>query len=298
MHPMIHQLMADAPLLSDGAWGTQMQALGLPVGACPDAWNLTQPDKVEAVARAYVAAGSKIILTNTFGASRVALARHGLADEAAAINRAGAEISKRAAGTQALVFGSIGPSGKMLMMDEITPEELASAFVEQAQALAAGGVDGLLVETMSDLAEARLALAAAKATGLPVIVSMTFSAGKTHDRTVMGVTPEQAAVALTEAGADAIGANCGLGIADYVPICERLHAATPLPIWIKPNAGMPVLVAGQTQYTTTAEEFAAYLPALLAAGATFVGGCCGSTPDFVRVLAHALANDTAKEGRS
>ncbi len=298
MHPTIRQLIAAAPLLSDGAWGTQMQALGLPVGACPDAWNLTQPEKVEAVARAYVAAGSKIILTNTFGASRVALVRHGLADQAAAINRAGAEISKRAAGTQALVFGSIGPSGKILMMGEISPEELASAFAEQAQALAEGGADGLLVETMSDLDEARLALAAAKATGLPVIVSMTFSAGKAHDRTVMGVTPEQAAAALTEAGADAIGANCGLGIADYVPICERLHAATPLPIWIKPNAGMPVLVDGQTQYTTTAAEFAVHLPALLAAGATFVGGCCGSTPEFVAVLAQELAHNPGKEGWS
>jgi methionine synthase I (cobalamin-dependent) len=295
MHPTIRQLIADAPLLSDGAWGTQMQALGLPIGASPDAWNLTQPDKVETVARAYVTAGSKVILTNTFGASRIALVRHGLDDQAAAINRAGAEISKRAAGDQAVVFGSIGPSGKLLMMDEISADALSAAFVEQAQALAAGGADGILVETMSDLDEARIALAAAKATGLPVIVSMTYSVGKALDRTVMGVTPEQAAAALTEAGADAIGANCGLGIAETVPICARLHAATSLPIWIKPNAGMPVLVAGQAQYSTGAEEFAAHLPALLAAGATFVGGCCGSTPDFVRVLAQALAHPGAKE---
>lgn len=294
MHPTIRQLMAAAPVLSDGAWGTQMQARGLPVGASPDGWNLTHPDQVEAVARAYVEAGSKVILTNTFGASPVALACHDLADQAAAINRAGAEISKRAAGDHALVFGSIGPSGKLLMMDEITPEELAAAFAEQAQALAAGGADGLLVETMSDLAEAKLALAAAKATGLPVIVSMTFSAGKAHDRTVMGVTPEQAAAALTEAGADVIGANCGLGIADYVPICERLYAATPLPIWIKPNAGMPELVDGQVCYATTPAAFAAHLPALLQAGATFVGGCCGSTPDFVRALAQTLGAEKEK----
>jgi methionine synthase I (cobalamin-dependent) len=296
MHPTLRQLIASAPILSDGAWGTQMQARGLPVGACPDAWNLTHPEQVEAVARAYVAAGSKVILTNTFGASRVALARHNLSDQAAAINRAGAEISKRAAGDQALVFGSMGPAGKMLMMDEISPEELAAAFAEQAQALAAGGADGLLVETMSDLEEAKIALAAAKTTGLPVVVSMTFSAGKAHDRTVMGVTPERAAAELGAAGADAIGANCGLGIADYVPICERLYAATSLPIWIKPNAGMPVLVDGQAQYATTPAEFAAHLPALVQAGATFVGGCCGSTPEFVRVLAQTL--DAEKEKRS
>lgn len=288
MHPTLRHLLAHGTVLSDGAWGTQMQARGLPVGASPDAWNLERPDQVEAVARAYVDAGSQVILTNTFGASSVSLARHGLAEQAAAINRAGAQISKRAAGDRAFVFGSIGPCGKLLMMDEISVDALAQSFDEQARALAEGGVDGLLVETMSDLDEARVALAAAKATGLPVIVSMTYSAGKEHDRTVMGVTPEQAVATLEAAGADAVGANCGLGIADYVPICRRLHAATALPIWIKPNAGMPELVDGEARYTTTAADFAAHAPALVAAGASFLGGCCGSTPDFIVALGRAL----------
>lgn len=288
MHPTLRHLLDHAPVLSDGAWGTQMQARGLPVGASPDAWNLERADQVEAVARAYVKAGSQVILTNTFGASSVSLARHDLADKAAAINRAGAQISKRAAGDRAVVFGSIGPCGKLLMMDEISVEEMTQSFDEQARALAEGGVDGVLIETMSDLDEARIALAAAKATGLPVIVSMTYSAGKNHDRTVMGVTPEQAVAALEDAGADAVGANCGLGIADYVPICRRLHAATSLPIWIKPNAGMPELVDGEARYATTAAEFAIHAAALVEAGASFVGGCCGSTPEFTVALAEAL----------
>lgn len=295
MHLRMADLVASAPVITDGAWGTQLQARGLPIGACPDGWNLTHPEQVTAVAQAYVDAGSRIILTNTFGASRLSLARHGLGEQAAAINRAGAALSVAAAHPRALVFGSIGPSGKMLVMGETTADELAAAFAEQATALAAGGADGIVVETMSDLDEALLALAAAKATGLPVVVSMTFSAGKAKDRTVMGVKPEQAAAALSAAGADAIGANCGLGIEDYVTVCARLHAATDLPIWIKPNAGLPVLVNGVAQYDTGAAEFVRHVPALLQAGATFIGGCCGSTPDFIRALVALVGQDKRQE---
>lgn len=295
MHPLMARLAATAPVITDGAWGTQLQARGLPIGACPDSWNLTHSEQVRAVAAAYVDAGSRVILTNTFGASRINLARHGLADQAAAINHAGAALSKAAAGDQALVFASIGPSGKMLMLGEVSAEELAAAFAEQAVALAAGGADGIVIETMSDLDEALIALHAAKATGLPVVVSMTYSAGKAKDRTVMGVTPERAATALGEAGADAVGANCGLGIEEYVPICARLHAASSLPIWIKPNAGLPVLVDGVAQYSTGATEFVAHAPALLRAGASFIGGCCGSTPEFIRALVGAVAADAPQE---
>ncbi|MGQ9904182.1 MAG: homocysteine S-methyltransferase family protein [Anaerolineae bacterium] len=276
------------PVLTDGAWGTMLQSLGLPVGDCPDAWNLVCPERVEQVARAYVDAGSQIILTNTFGANRITLERHGLASQAAAINRAGVEISKRAAAERAKVFASIGPSGKMLMMGEVSEEDLRAAFEEQAQALAAGGADGIVIETMSDLGEIKVALAAAKATGLPVVASMTFDSGKNKDRTLMGVTPEEAAEELANAGADAIGANCGQGIEGYVSICKRLHAATALPVWIKPNAGLPEMVNGQIMYRVTPQAFAAYAPAMRNAGASFLGGCCGSNPDFIRALAEAL----------
>ena len=291
MQPFFDSLIQNrqTPVLTDGAWGTMMQALGLPIGDCPDAWNLTYPDRVEQVARAYVEAGSQIILTNTFGASRIMLERHGLAEQAAAINRAGAEISKRAAGSRARVVASIGPTGKMLMMGEVTESELRAAFDEQAQALADGGADALVIETMSDLGEMKAALAAAKATGLPVIASMTFGSGKKLDRTLMGTTPEEAAEELARAGADAVGANCGLGIESYVSICERLHAATQLPVWIKPNAGLPEMVDGQIVYRTTPQAFAAYAPAMRDAGASFLGGCCGSSPDFIRALGLALA---------
>ncbi len=289
MHATIERLLAEGTVLLDGAWGTQMQARGLAPGECPDLWNLTAPDKVREVARAYVDAGSRVILTNTFGASRLALAGHNAADQAPAINEAGARLSKEAAGDQALVFGSIGPSGKMVMMGETSVEELEDVFAEQAQALAAGGAAGLVIETMADLDEARAALSAAKKTGLPVVACMVFDSGKDKDRTMMGVTPEQAAQALTEAGADVIGSNCGQGIQGFVNICRRLRAATDRPIWIKANAGLPEMEGGQVVYRTTPEEFAAVVPDVIAAGARFVGGCCGTRPDFIAAVKARLA---------
>lgn len=284
MHPLIEQLLADGPILTDGAWGTQLQSLGLLDGDCPDEWNVSHPDQVVKVPRNYVEAGSRIVLTNTFRANRLALASYDLTGQTAAINRAGVEISRRAAGTQTLVFASIGPSGKMLFAGGISEEELQSVFNEQAAALAAGGADGLVIETMSDLTEAKLAVAAAKKTGLPTVACMVFDSGREKDRTMMGIGPEQAAEELTAAGADVIGANCGQGIADYVPICERLHAATDRPIWIKPNAGIPKIVEDQVVYRTTPEEFASYEPDLRRAGASFLGGCCGTGPEFIRAL--------------
>lgn len=269
------------PVLTDGAWGTQLQALGLDPGACPDGWNLTHPEQVEAVAYSYIEAGSDVILTNTFGANRVRLAAHGLADRTVAINRAGARLSRCAAGKGGCVFAAIGPSGALLAAGEVTVAELAAAFAEQARALADEGVDALVLETFADLDEARVALAAAKATGLPVVASLVFDSGADRARTMMGTTPEEAAVALAAAGADGIGANCGRGIEGYIPICRRLRAATRLPVWIKANAGLPELTGGRVVYRTTPEEFAARVPELIAAGATFVGGCCGTSPTFI-----------------
>lgn len=289
MHVLIEQLTATGVVVTDGAWGTQLQALGLPVGQCPERWNLEHPDRVEQVARSYVEAGSLIILTNTFGGNRLSLARHGLADQIRQVNQAGVEISLRAAGQQALVFASVGPSGKMLLTGDTTAEELRSVFEEQCQVLAEAGADGIVIETMSDVEEAAIAVRAAKTTGLPVVACMVFASGRDKDRTLMGNTPEQAAEALTEAGADVVGANCGQGIEGFVPICRRLRAATDRPIWIKPNAGLPELVDGQTRYTQTPEQFASYVPALLEAGAAFLGGCCGTSPEFIRAIRNQLA---------
>jgi 5-methyltetrahydrofolate--homocysteine methyltransferase len=288
MHALLENLLSHGPVVTDGAWGTQLQARGLPVGACPDAWNLSHAEAVEAVARAYVDAGSQIILTNTFGANCFILARQGLADRVAEINRAGVEISRRAAGDKVKVFASMGPSGVMLMMGEVSEEGLKAGFAEQAQALAAAGADGIVVETMTDPAEARLAVAAARQTGLPVVACMTFDSGAKLDRTMMGTTPEQASEQLLDAGADLVGSNCGQGVGGFVEICRRLHAASGRAVWVKANAGLPEIRDGKTHYAQTAEEFAAYAPQLAAAGAGFIGGCCGTSPAFIRAVCGKL----------
>jgi 5-methyltetrahydrofolate--homocysteine methyltransferase len=288
MHATIAKLIGGGPVLTDGAWGTQLQQRGLPIGECPDAWNLTHPDKVEEVGRCYVDVGSRVILTNTLLANRFILGRHGLADKVAEINRVGVEISRRAAGTRAAVFASVGPSGLMLMMGQVSEDDLKAAFAASTQAIAEAGADGIVIETMSDVEEAALATAAAHATGLPVVACMTFDSGAKRDRTMMGVTPEQAAEQLVAAGADVIGSNCGHGIADMVEICRRLHAASDRPIWIKANAGLPEMVDGRTVYRQTPAEFAGYVPQLLEAGASFIGGCCGTTPEFIKAAAEKL----------
>lgn len=290
MKPLIQQLTAKRPILTDGAWGTELQKLGLAPGEIADGWNLSHPERVAEVARSYVEAGSAIILTNTFRANRVALAGHELGAKVKELNRAGVEISRRAAGKQAHVFASIGPSGKLLLAEEIGEHELQDAFAEQANALAEGQPDALVIETMSDLAEAGIALDAARATGLPVVVCMVFDSGKNQDRTLTGVTPERAAKELTERGADVIGANCGKGIDAFIDVCRRLRAGSDRPIWMKPNAGMPRLSGDSVVYDTTPEAFAGHVPLLLEAGAAFIGGCCGTNSQFIRAMAQQLAS--------
>lgn len=272
-------------LITDGAWGTELQGRGLPAGVIPDSWNLAQPERVEEVARAYAEAGSQVILTNTFRANAIAMKDSPAAD-LDSINRAGVAISRRAAGA-ACVFASIGPTGKMMVSGEIGADQVSAAFAAQAASLAAAGADALLVETMSEIEEAQLAVAAALRTGLPVIASFAFDSGKNKDRTMMGATPEAVAAAMVEAGVDAVGANCGVGVERSVPICQRLHTACDLPIWIKPNAGLPTLEGTDIHYATSAEFFASHYAALRDAGASFVGACCGSNPEFIRALVAA-----------
>lgn len=274
-------------VLTDGAWGTQLQAQGLELGEFPDSWNLTHPDRVAAVARAYVEAGSRVILTNTFGANRLRLAEAGWAEQTEAINRAGVEISRSAAGGRARVVASMGPTGKMLLTGDVTVDQWEEAFGEQARALAAAGADAVVVETMSDLEEATAAVAAVRKTGLPVVATMVFDAGRDKDRTMMGQTPEAVALALVAAGAEVVGANCGQGIEGFIPICRRMRAATDRPLWMKANAGLPEMVEGKAVYRTEPDAFAGHLAALRQAGAAFVGGCCGTTPEFIAALRRA-----------
>lgn len=289
LHPLIQKLIERGPAITDGAWGTQLQARGLEPGEAPDLWNLTHPKEVAEVARAYVEAGSAIILTNTFGANRIRLSDTGSADRVKEINQAGVALSREAAGKNALVFASLGPSGRLLMNGDVNEDELLAAFTEQAEALADGGPDALVIETMQDLAEAKLAIAAARTTGLPVVATMVFNSGKDKDRTMMGTTPEQAAAGLADAGADVVGANCGQGIAGFVTICARLKAAAEgRPVWIKANAGLPEMRDGKAFYATTPAQFASHVPALIEAGASFIGGCCGTSPPFIREIRRVL----------
>ncbi len=284
MHNTIQKIINSHPVITDGAWGTQLQAQGLTQGDCPDAWNLTHPDRVEKVAQSYVDAGSRVILTNTFGANGILLESHGLKDKTREINKTGASISKKAAGNHVAVFGSIGPSGKMLLTGEVTAVQLRHAFAEQATGLVEGGVDAIIVETMADLDEAKLALAAAQDTRLPVFVSMVFDSGKEKDRTLMGVTIEDATSALEDAGADGIGANCGSGIESYIPVTRKLRAATKLPVWIKPNAGLPEIIDGNIRYNISPETFTEHARTIINEGADFIGGCCGTNPEFIRAM--------------
>lgn len=288
MHPLIERLLAEKPVVTDGAWGTELQKRGLEPGGCADAWNLEHPERVEAVGQAYVDAGSRIILTNTFQANRIALDRYGLGRWVSEINRAGVEISRRAAGERAHVFASIGPSGRLIAAGEISETELSEVFAGQVKALAEAGADALVIETMSDPVEAQCAVRAARASRLPVVACMTFDSGRDKTRTMMGTSPEEAATLLAAAGADVVGANCGQGIEGYLELYRGLASATRCPVWLKPNAGSPELVGLETVYRTTPQAFAEGASALVAAGAAFIGGCCGTTPEFIAALVRSL----------
>ncbi len=279
------------PVLTDGAWGTEFQRRGIRLGEPSDLWNLSRPEEVAAVASSYVAAGSEVILTNTFRSNRHALASRGaeVLGRIAEINREGVRLSRQAAAGRARVFASIGPVGKLLAAGDITEEEVRAILREQVRALAEAAPDALLFETFSDLAEARIAVQVGRETGLPVVVSFAFDAGKRRDRTMTGATPEAAGAAMRDEGADALGANCGAGPDAFIELCRRLKAASGLPVWIKPNAGLPEIREGRAVYTLSPTEFAATMPDLVAAGVDFVGGCCGTDPTFIEAMARSRA---------
>lgn len=281
------ELLAEkSVLVADGAWGTELARRGLGVGEAPELWNLEHPDEVEAVAASYVAAGSDIILTNTFGGSRLKLEKSGLAERTGEVNRTGAEISKRAAGEKVLVFGSVGPTGEfMAPLGTVTEDDMVACFAEQIEALAAGGVDAILIETQTDLGEAKAALHAAKEnTDLSVAVSMTFDKGPKGYATMMGVTPVQAAEELQAAGADIVGSNCGGGMEQIIAVIAEMKPVADRPVWAKPNAGLPELVEGQTVFRETPEQMASRFAELVEAGADIIGGCCGTTPGHLALF--------------
>jgi len=271
-------------VLTDGAWGTEIAKRGFDPGSCPELFNVTEPGMIREIAASYADAGSDIILTNTFGGSTLKLARYGLEDRVEQLNEAGVRLSVEASAGRALVTASIGPTGDFLApLGAVSESEMIAAFARQVKAFVRAGAGAVVVETMSDLGEAVCAVRAVKDNSdLEVVCSMTFDSGVRGFATMMGVTPEKAAGGIEAAGADAVGSNCGTGIETMIRIAKHLRTATGLPLWIKPNAGIPELVEGETVFPDTPDEMAAHIPALVRAGVTFIGGCCGSKPDHIR----------------
>lgn len=279
-------------VLADGAMGTMLFQSGLQFGDPPEVWNLTQPEIIRRIHRGYLDAGSRILLTNTFGGNRLRLGLGGLDGRVAELNQTAAILLRAevdAAGGQALVAGDIGPSGAIMApLGTLDYEEAVDVFAEQATALVAGGVDLIWIETMSDLAEIRAAIEGVRrvSSSIPVIATMTFD---TRGHTMMGVTPEQAVTALAAWGADAVGGNCGNGPEEMLPVIARMHAAAPeVVLAAKSNVGMPELVDTRAVYRTDAPTMAVQALAMRAAGATIIGGCCGSTPEHLAAMAVAI----------
>lgn len=292
MGKVLDKIAGGRVLVSDGAWGTFLHQKGLKADECPESWNLQRPDDVLEIASSYVEAGADIILTNSFGASPLKLEGYGLEAQTIELNRSAAELSKKAAGDRVLVMGSMGPTGKMVMMGEVSPQEVFKGFMEQAKGLAGGGVDGIVIETMSDPEEAKLAIEAVKkASSLDVGCTFTFSRNQDGVyRTMMGTDVEAYLEMVLAAGADIIGANCGNGTAGMIEIVKVIRALDPdIPVLIHANAGLPIYQDGKTVFPESAGEMSSQIEELVKAGANIVGGCCGTTPEHIRQIVQILS---------
>ena len=291
MKAFLARLREGELLIGDGGLGTQLMERGLPPGTCPETMNREQPEVLEEIAREYAEAGAEIVTTNTFGATPLKLSLYGLADAVVEINTAAVQAARRAVGDRAYVAGCMGPTGRMLKpYGDTEPEAVREGYETQARTLVGAGVDVVFVETMTDLAEAVLAVRAARGvtTDLPIVATMTFDRTPRGFFTIMGVDIPTAATELAEAGAEVVGSNCGTGIETMIDIVGAFRACTPLPLIAQANAGLPEQVQGRTVYDETPQFTAARAEALVAAGASIIGGCCGTTPAHIRALRNMI----------
>ena len=291
MHAIL-ELAKKKTVIFDGAMGTMLMAAGLKAGESPELWNIEKPSLVAEIHRQYYEAGSDAVHTNTFGGNAVKLADRGLAEKTEKINVEAARLAREACPAGKFVAGDIGPTGKLLKpLGDLAIEEAEEAFFRQAQALVKGGVDLVSIETMFSLQEALAALRAAKKLGaVTVIAALTFNRTKKGFFTMMGEGVKQAVSAFEEAGADVIASNCSLGSSDMIDLTKELRAATRRPVLVQPNAGKPETQMGVTFYRQTPAEFAQDGKEIRNSGADMIGGCCGTNPEFIRSLVHALGN--------
>ncbi|MBX7246763.1 MAG: homocysteine S-methyltransferase family protein [Candidatus Sumerlaeaceae bacterium] len=289
MKPSLLEALKTRILVGDGAMGTQLQLAGLEPGGPGEVWNADEPDRVKAIQQRYADAGSDIIITNTFGANRSRLSLHGHEERAFELNKTGAAVARQVMGSDRYVLGDIGPFGGFIEpLGEASRGQVVEWFDEQARGLLEGGVDGFIIETMTALDEIECAIQAIRRhSKLPIVASLAFDKTQTGTfRTMMGVSPTQAATHLTNKGADIIACNCGTGleIGDYAAIVAEFRSATSLPIMAQPNAGMPELTDDGVVYHETPEMMTKGIPAIAAAGARIIGGCCGTTPEHIRLF--------------
>jgi 5-methyltetrahydrofolate--homocysteine methyltransferase len=280
-------------LLSDGAWGTLLQAQGMNPGECPELWNITHRKEVLGIAKSYLLSGSDIIGTNSFGGSISKLSQYGLEGRVRELNEAAAAISREAAGNNRHVAGSVGPTGKMLLMGDVTENELYDGFCQQVIALEKGGADIIIIETMSAIDEASLAVRAAREnTRCTVIITMTFERnGKGDFHTMMGVSPEEMVISMKDAGAHIVGSNCGNGMEEMIGVVNAIRAIDKtIPVIIQANAGIPEYIDGKTVFRESPEMMASFVPELLKAGVNIIGGCCGTTPEHIKVFSKVLSD--------
>ncbi|MBN2181241.1 MAG: homocysteine S-methyltransferase family protein [Sedimentisphaerales bacterium] len=297
MQTKLRDKIGQGVFILDGGMGTQLIARGVNAGTCNDYLNIEAPDVISEIHRAYLQAGSNAVTTNTFGANEFALKRHGLADEIEMINKTGAQIARRAAGQDNYVLGDIGPTGDFLEpLGALKPAECKDVFARQAEALIAGGADGLIIETMTAIDEITIAIEAAKSVcgDVPVFASMSFDKAGNDFRTMMGVDVNTMAQKIVPLGIEAIGFNCGTATLDeYIELANKLFSAAKkvsddVLVFAQPNAGKPELIDGKAVYKVSPEDFAAAAEKIFSIGINIIGGCCGTGPEHIAAFAEKI----------